>query len=63
MSDTTRDVKKNELVMEHFVSLTYVDELAPNMARFADKLMGGKILGQSVPPPLASRSDDQLSLL
>lgn len=35
--------------MEHFVSLTYTDDLAPNLQRFADRLIAGTITGQKCP--------------
>jgi uncharacterized OB-fold protein len=50
MSDTTEQaVKKEHLVMDHFVSLTYTDELSPNLVRFGDRLLAGTISGQKCP--------------
>ena len=48
MSPAQGDAKET-LVMEHLVSLTYRDELAPNLVRFAEALMDGRLLGQKCP--------------
>ncbi len=47
MSDTT--AKKETLVMEHLVSLHYEEELTPNLERFADALIAGRIVGHKCP--------------
>jgi len=55
MSDTAQagakqaGAKKEELVMEHLVSLTYYERLTPNLNRFADGLLNGHIIGQKCP--------------
>ncbi|HVA43862.1 MAG TPA: OB-fold domain-containing protein [Acidimicrobiales bacterium] len=48
MSDTT-EVKKENMVMEHLVSLTYRERLTPNLNRFADCLLDGNIVGHKCP--------------
>lgn len=45
MSDTA----KENLVMEHLVSLTYRERLTPNLNRFVDHLLEGRILGAKCP--------------
>ncbi len=35
--------------MEHWVSLTYKEAVAPSAERFADALLGGKLIGQKCP--------------
>lgn len=40
---------KETLVMEHLVSLTYREELTPNLDRFLDKLMAGQLIGHKCP--------------
>ncbi len=53
MSDATTDEAaepaKEEMVMEDFVSLTYTEQLTPNLERFADFLMEGKLVGHKSP--------------
>lgn len=36
-------------MMEHLVSLTYTDELTPNLARFGEALMAGRLIGHKCP--------------
>jgi uncharacterized protein len=48
-SDTTKGLKKEDLVMEHLVSLTYAEHLSPNLNRFADALMEGRLLAHKCP--------------
>lgn len=48
MTDTKQGTK-DSLVMEDFVSLTYRERLTPNLERFADGLMAGKLIGQKCP--------------
>jgi hypothetical protein len=40
---------KDSLVMEDFVSLVYREQLPPNLERFADALLAGRLLGQRCP--------------
>jgi uncharacterized OB-fold protein len=40
---------KDDLVMEDFVSLTYREPLTPNLERFADGLLAGRLTGQRCP--------------
>jgi hypothetical protein len=40
---------KEDLVMEHLVTLTYHERLTPNLSRFADHLLEGRILGHRCP--------------
>lgn len=47
MSDT--DIKKENMVMEHLVSLTYRERLTPNLNRFVDQLLDGHIMGHRCP--------------
>lgn len=47
MSDT--DTKKENMVMEHLVSLTYRERLTPNLNRFVDELLDGHIVGHRCP--------------
>lgn len=47
MSDTT--TPKEDLVMEHLVTLTYHERLTENLNRFADGLLEGRILGAKCP--------------
>ena len=49
MSDTTTEPKKENMVMEHLVSLTYRERLTPNLNRFVDELLDGRILGHKCP--------------
>lgn len=54
MSDTTKAAadkadKKEALVMEDLVSLTYREPLTPNLNRFADGLLAGRLIGQKCP--------------
>jgi uncharacterized OB-fold protein len=51
MSDTSSppDLAKEELVMEHLVSLTYRERLTPNLNRFVDRLMEGHLVGHKCP--------------
>jgi uncharacterized OB-fold protein len=52
MSDTktTADAgAKEDLVMEHLVSLTYHERLTPNLNRFVDNLLEGRIIGHKCP--------------
>jgi uncharacterized OB-fold protein len=46
---TTDAESKESLVMEDFVSLTYREQLTPNLERFADALLDGRLLGQKCP--------------
>ncbi len=48
MTDAKSDTKDN-LVMEDLVSLTYREQLTPNLDRFADGLLAGKLIGQRCP--------------
>lgn len=41
--------KKEHLVMEHLVSLTYREELNPNLERYVDALLQGRLLGHKCP--------------
>jgi hypothetical protein len=43
------EVKKETLVMEHLVSLTYTEELTPILERFVDALIDGRIVGHKCP--------------
>jgi uncharacterized OB-fold protein len=43
------DVAKENLVMEHLVTLTYRERLTPNLNRYADGLLEGRIVGQKCP--------------
>jgi uncharacterized OB-fold protein len=47
VSDTAE--RKEHLVMEHLVSLTYEEQLTPNLQRFADALMEGRLTGHKCP--------------
>lgn len=51
MADTkaSQSLSKEDLVMEHLVSLTYSEPLTPNLNRFADALLAGKLLGHKCP--------------
>jgi uncharacterized OB-fold protein len=49
MSDTKTDTKKENMVMEHLVSLTYRERLTPNLNRFVDELLEGRIVGHKCP--------------
>ncbi|HEY8527904.1 MAG TPA: Zn-ribbon domain-containing OB-fold protein [Acidimicrobiales bacterium] len=40
---------KDQLVMEDFVSISYREPLTPNLERFADGLLAGKLIGQKCP--------------
>ncbi len=40
---------KEDLVMEHLVSLHYAEPLTPNLERFADAILDGRLLGQRCP--------------
>jgi hypothetical protein len=42
------DAKEN-LVMEHHVSLTYTEQLTPNLDRYVDALIDGRIVGHKCP--------------
>ena len=44
-----KPLAKEDLVMEHLVSLTYSEHLTPNLERFADALLDGHLLGQKCP--------------
>lgn len=46
---TAEDQPKDKMVMEDFVSLTYVEQLTPNLERFADNLLAGRLIGQKCP--------------
>jgi uncharacterized protein len=48
MSDTAK-TQKEHLVMEHLVSLTYHERLTPNLNRFVDNLIDGRIVGHKCP--------------
>ena len=41
--------RKEHLVMNHLVSLTYREPLTPNLERFADSLMSGRLVGHRCP--------------
>jgi uncharacterized OB-fold protein len=43
------DTPKEHLVMEHLVSLTYHEQLTPNLNRFVDNLLDGRIIGHKCP--------------
>jgi uncharacterized protein len=43
------ETPKENLVMEHLVSLTYHERLTPNLNDFADGLLEGRILGHKCP--------------
>jgi uncharacterized OB-fold protein len=43
------DAKKETLVMEHHVSLTYTEELTPILERYVDALIDGRIVGHKCP--------------
>jgi uncharacterized OB-fold protein len=57
MSETTttgkvakeNPVPKENLVMEHLVSLTYRERLTPNLNRFVDELLAGRLMGHKCP--------------
>jgi uncharacterized OB-fold protein len=42
-------IAKEDMVMEHLVSLTYSERLSPNLERFADELMEGRLMGHKCP--------------
>ncbi|HZT65100.1 MAG TPA: Zn-ribbon domain-containing OB-fold protein [Acidimicrobiales bacterium] len=46
---TTSGDKKENLVMEHLVSLTYHEKLTPTLNRFVDELLAGRIVGHRCP--------------
>jgi uncharacterized protein len=46
---STAEAPKESLVMEHFVSLTYEDELTPTLDRYVDALLDGRIVGHKCP--------------
>ena len=48
MSDKPSPAKEN-LVMEHLVSLTYHERLTPNLNRYADELLEGRLVGHKCP--------------
>ena len=48
MTDAT-DTPKEHLVMEHLVSLTYHERLTPNLNRFVDNLLDGRLIGHKCP--------------
>jgi uncharacterized OB-fold protein len=41
--------EKQDLVMENKIGLTYREPITPNLNRFADSLMEGRLLGQKCP--------------
>jgi uncharacterized OB-fold protein len=41
--------QKENLVMEHLVSLTYHERLTPNLNRYADELLEGRLVGHKCP--------------
>lgn len=43
------DTAKENLVMEHLVTLTYHERLTENLTRFADNLLEGRIIGAKCP--------------
>lgn len=47
MTDTAQP--KEKLVMEHLVTLTYHERLTPNLNRYADELLEGRIIGHKCP--------------
>ena len=49
MTDTAAGAKKEDMVMEHLVSLTYRERLTPNLNRFVDGLLAGQIVGHKCP--------------
>ena len=40
---------KANLVMDHFVSLTYTEQLTPNLQRYAEHLLEGRLVGHKSP--------------
>jgi len=44
-----KPLAKEDLVMEHLVSLTYSEHLTPNLNRFADALLDGRLVGHKCP--------------
>jgi uncharacterized OB-fold protein len=46
---TDTEVPKENLVMEHLVSLTYRERLTPNLNRFVDELLEGRLVGHKCP--------------
>jgi uncharacterized OB-fold protein len=44
-----KPAKKEHARMDDFVSLTYHEELTPNLQRFADQLLQGKLIGHKSP--------------
>lgn len=48
MSDAM-ELKKENMVMEHLVSLTYRERLTPNLNRFVDQILTGEIVGHKCP--------------
>jgi uncharacterized OB-fold protein len=44
-----KPLAKEDLVMEHLVSLTYREALTPNLERFADALLAGHLMGHKCP--------------
>src|SRR5262249_46559623 len=46
---STTGTRKETLVMEHLVSLTYSEELAPILERYVDALIDGRIVGHKCP--------------
>ena len=43
------DTAKEFLVMEHLVTLTYLEKLTENLNQFADRLLEGQIIGHKCP--------------
>lgn len=43
------DARKENLVMEHLVSLHYEEPLTPNLQRFSDALLDGRLVGHKCP--------------
>lgn len=48
-ADTKADTKKENMVMEHLVSLSYRERLTPNLNRFVDRILEGEIFGHKCP--------------
>ena len=46
---STTETPKENLVMEHLVSLTYSEELTPILERYVDALIDGHIIGHKCP--------------
>ena len=49
MSTTGDTGRKEEMVMEHLVSLSYRERLTPNLNRFVDRILEGELVGHRCP--------------